>query len=828
VDSSSEEEDQHRRLQRPPPPPPPPPPPLQKGGRGKDAAAGKPTRILNSIPSSPLSPDTTTSNNPLANLLAAASSKPPSARPPPSKKATEKKSAAAGGGAAKRKHQRGRTIPEEDADQDFIGSPPSLSPSPRYATTTAPATGVVEGATDGNEDLAGRTDLWSLKYDPRTPEDLIVHKKKVEEVSLWLQIQLHAAGTATAPGHTNNRLLIVTGPPGCGKTATLRTLGDSLGFTITEWQAQAEASYQEINYLNNNNNSHGRYEERLGYVSKIAAFEEFASRAKMPALPLSTITASSRHNHSITTTNTTADEDLQRGSTTRLPPVRAGPLRPSMVFIDDLPFTSDLEQRRRLARAVSNLARSARFPVVLFATEASGRSQQQGKNEKAAPDGLPKELAQALEALPGVETINFNPITALKTAKVLRDIVKKESQGGGPGFFSDGQIVAIAEQSGGDLRNAINSLQFASTTGVKPVQQKQLGKQPAAKKQRHATTGNAKSNQKKEARVTENDVDTVAFMLRDTSLGLFHGLGKLLYNKRLPPVPEIVALEEDDSSQALSPATATALAPLTSTAAPATATKEVLPCVGWLQRRHMDGFNPDDVLTDSGLEATSVNAFLHENLPHFIQDSEIFDLAMCLGQLSTSDVLSSVGKRRRNDLLNAGDDAPGGTTIADACAAMVAARGVCFWNTHPAPRQWQPLKAPALFTVQRGIAANSEQLHEAAGVGRVVYGGSGGLDSASLLGTELLPAVRLVCQNIRAPFSAPKALVYQQPGKWTRFWNGKLHETVMHDGVGGRGTAIDVENYTREQTSGGGGGAQNVGRGVLLEDDPIEDSDDDI
>jgi len=849
VDSSSEEEDEHRRQQGPP---------LQRRGRG--AAARGANQRPKSIPSSPLSPETTTSNNPLADLLAAASSKPLSARPPPSKKATKKQpakkkstNAATAGAAAKRKHPRERTIPDEDTDQDLIDSPSPLHANTPAAAATAIGAG---GNGDCDDDLAGNsTELWSLKYNPSTPEDLIVHKKKVEEVKLWLQIQLHAAGTTTAPGHSN-RLLIVTGPPGCGKTATLRTLGESLGFRITEWQAQAEASYQEINYLNNNSNnnsnnnnsssSHGRYDERLGYVSKIAAFEEFASRAKMPALPLSTINSSSIHNHSTTGINPTSSTStttplnvsrtkIENTNGTMLavvpesgvllpPPLRAGPMRPTMVFIDDLPFTSDPEQRRRLARAVSNLARCARFPVVLFATEASGRSQQE-RGDKTAPGGLPKELAQALEAISGVATISFNPITALNTAKVLRNVLKKESQVSGSTFFSEGRIVAIAEQSGGDLRNAINSLQFACT-GVKPVQQKRVVKQPAAKKQRRGTTGNAKTK-KKEARVTEEDVDTVAFMLRDTSLGLFHGLGKLLYNKRLPLVPAAGATEEDGSSQAPAPTPATSTS--TGTAAAAlisTADTEVVPCLDWLQRRPMDGFNPDDVLTASCLEATSVNAFLHENLPHFIHDSEIFDVAMCLGQLSTSDVLSSVGKRRRNDSLNAGDDAPGGTTIADACAAMVAARGVCFWNTHPAPRQWQPLKAPALFTVQRGVAANSEQLHEAAGVGRVVYGGSGGLDSASLLATELLPAIRLVCQNIRAPYTAPTSLMYQQPAKWTRFWNGKLHETVMHAGVGGSGSVVEVENSARELCA--GGVAQDVGRGAVLEDDPIEDSDDDI
>jgi cell cycle checkpoint protein len=819
VSSSDEEDEQQRQRQKQRL--------LQNGGGARERG----DQLPKSIPSSPVSPATTTSNNPLANLLAAASSKPPSARPPPARKATkpqaEKKKPTAGGGiaarggAAKRKNARGRETIEDD-DLDFIESPP-----PPHATVTTTGTAAANGRAGGGSGTCTEGEMWSLKYEPRTPEDLIVHKKKVDEVKLWLQIQLHAAGHTAAPGHSK-RLLVVTGPPGCGKTATLRVLSESLGFSITEWQAQAEASYQEINYLNNTNNTTNRYEDRLGYVSKIAAFENFTSQAIMPALPLSTFSANKHSTKSIPalppshlppSTTTAINGDDEDATTRALLHPAAGPVRPTIVFIDDLPFTSDPETRRRLASAVSDLAKCARFPVVMFVTEASGRAQHQDRYDNAAPGGLPKELASALDAIPGVATISLNPVTALNTAKCLREILKKENSSGGGTMLPEGQLKALAEQSGGDLRNAINSLQFACA-GVKPAPLLQhadltVGKQPAAKRQKGAAAAAAKTKTRKEkVQVTETDVDNVAFMLRDTSLGLFHGLGKLLYNKRRPYEPREDGEEEED--EASQPA-----------AAPPPSGLRQVPCLDFFKRPPMDGFNnPDDVLTAAGLEATSVNAFLQENIPHFIQDASIFDLAMCLSQLSTSDVLSSAGKRQMNDLLGAGEDAPGGNTIADSCAAMVAARGVCFWNTHPAPRQWQPLKGPALYAVQRGIHANSEQLHEASGVGRVVYGGSGGLDTPSLLATEILPAVRAVCQNIRQPYTAPASLVYQQPAKWTRFWQGKLHETVMHAGVGGRGTVVELD--TTETTRKGGGGGGGGGGGVAIEEDPIEDSDDDF
>ena len=485
-------------------PPPAPAPPTNEAGANQ---------LPRSIPCSPISTATTTSNNPLANLLAA-SSKPGSARPPPSKTApkpkpkktttvknnnastsNKEKSTGAGtsrtNGATKRKNVREKTIPE-DADLDFIDSPTLL---PQQGQGRKHQTALNGGSGGSNSINSASIDMWSLKYEPHVPTDLIIHKKKVEEVKVWLETHLHSLASSSA---TMGKMLVVTGPPGCGKTRTLRVLGESLGFSITEWQAQAEASDQEIRYLNNNNNTNSSYyaggggagggfsgggnnsgsgyEERIQYVSKIAAFEEFTSRAKMPALPLSKPIANlAPSSPPPSSAAATAAADKNNSA----PPCPPPPLRPTLVFIDDLPFTSRPEDRRRLATALANLAKCARFPIVLFATEASGRSQQD-KTDRVAPGGLPKEISQALNAIPGVQTISFNAITPLNTAKVLREILKKEHRYSN---FSESHVVALAEQAGGDLRNAINSLQFACT-GLKPVQQ--VVKQPASKRQKGA------------------------------------------------------------------------------------------------------------------------------------------------------------------------------------------------------------------------------------------------------------------------------------------------------------------------------------------------------
>lgn len=718
------------------------------GGKGRsrkslglNGSAPPPPPPIRSATSSPVSTGTTTSNNPLATLLYSSRQQGVAAH-----KAVAK-GGGGGGGPSKTKSKA-------------AGAAETSKPRGKRKTTAA-----VQNAVPVPVPLPVplKREMWTTVHEPQHPEDLIIHKKKVDEVRVWLELQLTTVGQ---PGV--GKLLMVTGPPGCGKTATLRVLGESMGFTIVEWQAQAEASYQEIRYLHSGfRDGSGFGEEAPQYVSKLAAFEEFADGAKMPALQL------------ISAPKTAPIEEKVLDNQQHPNHSKA---RPTLVFIDDLPFVGDSEQRRRVAQAVSNLARSTLSPVVLFSTEASGRSKQD-QTERTAPGGLPKEVMAALEAV-GSSTISFNPITDLNCAKVLRKVLQAEHRA-----LPEAHIIAIATQSGGDLRNAINSLQFACT-GAAPV-----ALQPPAKRARG--TGKKKITVPSNSTSTAADVESVTFMLRDASLGLFHGLGKLLHNRRLPvpspsPVPQS---EERDFDQ--------------------------IADVSWTYRAPMDGFDPEAVLFASGLESGSVAAFLHENILDYVDDSSIDDLAACLAQLSTADVMASGGRRRHSDAL-ATDDVPGGSTITEVCAANVAARGVCFWNTHPAPKQFRPMRAPALYTVQRGINANSEQLRVAAGLGRVFCGGSGGLDSASVVATDILPTVRSISQQLHGrPGVNLEPLIYQQPPRWKRYWSGKLLDEVLHAGV----------KQNKEQLSIGGVGASGsapaaAAAAVWEEEDPIESSSD--
>jgi cell cycle checkpoint protein len=101
----------------------------------------------------------------------------------------------------------------------------------------------------------------------------------------------------------------------------------------------------------------------------------------------------------------------------------------------------------------------------------------------------------------------------------------------------------LAESTGGDIRSAINALQFSclreAKVGYSQIFQGANTSVSSSKKTKQPTTTPA---------VTASKSDRAAVGGKDQSLVLFHGLGKVLYAKRLvtgppEPFPLPVALE---------------------------------------------------------------------------------------------------------------------------------------------------------------------------------------------------------------------------------------------------------------------------------------------
>lgn len=68
---------------------------------------------------------------------------------------------------------------------------------------------------------------WSENFAPQSIDDLAVHTKKIEEVREWLKKWELNKSTGC--------VLLLTGPPGSGKTATIRLIAKELDLDISEW-----------------------------------------------------------------------------------------------------------------------------------------------------------------------------------------------------------------------------------------------------------------------------------------------------------------------------------------------------------------------------------------------------------------------------------------------------------------------------------------------------------------------------------------------------------------------------------------------------------------
>lgn len=70
---------------------------------------------------------------------------------------------------------------------------------------------------------------WIENFAPRTKADLAIHTKKVAEVEDWFRAIKDRRLKVAAP------ILLVTGPSGSGKSATIKIIAQEYGYMISEW-----------------------------------------------------------------------------------------------------------------------------------------------------------------------------------------------------------------------------------------------------------------------------------------------------------------------------------------------------------------------------------------------------------------------------------------------------------------------------------------------------------------------------------------------------------------------------------------------------------------
>ncbi|KAJ9137891.1 Cell cycle checkpoint protein RAD17 [Pleurostoma richardsiae] len=334
---------------------------------------------------------------------------------------------------------------------------------------------------------------WSERFAPVSLEELAVHKKKVADVRKWLEDVMN--------GRMRQRLLILKGAAGTGKTTTVQLLAKDMGCEVLEWR-----------------NPTGSLGTTQGFQSASAQFEEFLGRGeKFGQLEFDEDTSAghTKGNNSAAKAGASGD-DVRR-----------------IILIEEFPNTfmrsgTALTSFRKtimqyLTENTPSLSAFGRHsaqepvtPVVMVISETLLTTTSASADSFTAHRLLGPEILRH----PGTGVIEFNDIAPTLLAKALELVVQKEARKSGRRRTPGPQVLRRLGEIG-DIRNAISSLEFLCLKGDDDGD---WGSK--------ITFTKTKKGSKDQALTKHEQESLELISQREASLGIFHAVGKVVYNKR--------------------------------------------------------------------------------------------------------------------------------------------------------------------------------------------------------------------------------------------------------------------------------------------------------
>ncbi|KAK1600173.1 Rad17 cell cycle checkpoint protein [Colletotrichum navitas] len=472
-------------------------------------------------------------------------------------------------------------------------------------------------ALDDDDDLRP----WSERFGPLNLDELAVHKRKVADVRKWLE--------DVVGGRLRQRLLLLKGAAGSGKTTAMRLLAKDMGYELLEWR--------------NPTNTLGAH---LGYTSASAQFQEFLSRGgKFGQL------------------DTDVPTEVPRPASEKS--ASAG----KIILIEEFPNTfsrssTALSSFRStlleyLAANTPSLTTFGRrspsepiTPVVLIVSETLLTTTSASADSFTAHRLLGPEILRH----PGTRVIEFNTIAPTLLAKALELVVLKEARKSGRKRTPGPQVLKRLGEIG-DIRSAISSLEFMCLKGD---QDADWGAKVALSKQSKGAKAGIS--------LTKGEEETLELISqREASLGIFHAVGKVVYNKR------------DETPSASNAA-------------------ERLPSyIAHHSRPKPSEVSVDTLMDETGTDTQTFISALHENymfscetVPPFDASTPLDYVNGCIEHLSESDLLlpsrdSFFGGRGSS--ASFGKDSGSHVLRQDEIAFQVAVRGMLFSLPSPVKRK---------------------------------------------------------------------------------------------------------------------------------------------
>uniref|UniRef100_A0A0X3PVF6 Cell cycle checkpoint protein RAD17 n=2 Tax=Schistocephalus solidus TaxID=70667 RepID=A0A0X3PVF6_SCHSO len=429
-------------------------------------------------------------------------------------------------------------------------------------------------------------ELWSDKFAPLDVKEVALHHDKLRDVSDSLTKARAALGG----------ILLLTGPPGCSKSTVVHLLCRSLGLPVLQWQES---------------------EELTSGPDEIQSFENF-------------LLGSIRY------------AGLNFLSTSK-PDSHACGQRVQVLLFEHLPLGL-CDQPRRFQQQLRNFLSLSVCPTILVFVLTKSHSTSSCSTCDFDSTTLNRLFPPSLKEELQIAHVDFNPVAASIMTKALTRVANLASAEfqfpAPPRQF----IQRLAASSAGDLRLALNNLQFLMTRGV-------------TKNGNFAFISSSPSLDSHE---------------RDSGLQLFHALGKILYAKRCDdsPCPE----------------------------------KSFLPKHLHHWKRPPLSFIPEVVLNQCSLSGDDVIAWLHENFPLFF---DLEAMVMITQNLTFADAYLTGGMNWRLGLTPAADrNADSGKTggnnhaaaAGDHYAAMCVVRAIILATRSVSPgaasKTFRTLKSP--------------------------------------------------------------------------------------------------------------------------------------
>ncbi|KAK6609523.1 Rad17 cell cycle checkpoint protein [Botrytis cinerea] len=457
---------------------------------------------------------------------------------------------------------------------------------------------------------------WAERFGPNNLEELGVHKKKVMDVRTWLD---NVIG-----GRMRQRLLILKGAAGTGKTTTVQLLAKDMGCDVLEWR-----------------NPVGSIDSSDGFQSMAAQFEDFMGRGgKFGQLDLF------------------SDDHGDIPAEAEVKPLDQ---RKQIILVEEFPNTFT-----RSSSALQSF-RSAILQYLASNTPLLSMSH----NPHFKSDPITPVVMIVSETLLTTTSASADSFTAhrLLGPEILQHPGYKKSRENQAGERHQDPGIEKAWEVG-DIRSAIGSLEFMCLRGDiddwggKVV----FGKGKKTSKDTSLT------------KMEEESLELIT--RREASLGIFHAVGKVVYNKREGKVSgDVESLPHFISHQSR-------------------------------PKKSEVGIN--ELIDETGTDTPTFIAALHENYilsceapPSSFEFSSLDHVNGCIDALSDSDLLCpSWDGSIQSSGFGGGITGTGGDILRqDEMSFQIAVRGILFSLPHPVSR-----KVPAAAGFRTGKTGDAHKM----------------------------------------------------------------------------------------------------------------------